>query len=309
MSYWTQLLKKFISGSILFGNANGSFGEDNANLSWDNINKVLTLNGKHSIGPTAVSFSNDGANFFFTARVSSNSSTDRPVFAAIRSRGTLSVPLTLVGGDLLYDYSVQGFEGSVFQTSALMRFGTTGTIAAGRVPSYIAFYTSPDAVGGAREVARLTENGALTLALSTGVIYERARTTPLGEWIDVPYNAANFTASVGTWDVEAGDQIEYSYSIVGKTMFLKFRIQTTNVSNASQLRVAIPGGFVLGGNDLSLIGASRISDAGGPEIVTAFSLPGGQPHVEFSSNPGGGNFTPTTGHNTNIAAMLFLELA
>jgi hypothetical protein len=62
------------------------------------------------------------------------------------------------------------------------------------------------------------------------------------DWTAVTYNAANFTASAGTWTVDAGDQITYRWSLVNKTMHLRVTLTNTTVSAPASLRVAIPGG-------------------------------------------------------------------
>jgi hypothetical protein len=75
-------------------------------------------------------------------------------------------------------------------------------------------------------------------------LYEKQRTTPIGHWIDVPYNAANFTANTGSWTVPSGNVSTYAYCLIGKTMMLSCFLQGTSTSGgATELRVAIPGGF------------------------------------------------------------------
>lgn len=80
-------------------------------------------------------------------------------------------------------------------------------------------------------------------------ISERGRTTAMGDWTSVTYNAANFTASAGTWTVDSADQVGYSYTLVGKTMTLRVDLRDTTVSGTapSNLNVAIPGGFTSAG--------------------------------------------------------------
>lgn len=75
---------------------------------------------------------------------------------------------------------------------------------------------------------------------------ERSRSTPMGEWTAVSFSAGNFTASGSMgWTVASGDQITYRYALVGKTMTLAFWLDTTTTTGtaASELRIAIPGGF------------------------------------------------------------------
>lgn len=76
--------------------------------------------------------------------------------------------------------------------------------------------------------------------------YERLRTTPIGEWTSVAFNAANFTANgTMTWTVDSGDQTTFAYMLIGKTLFVDAYLDTTSVGGVlnSLLKVAIPGGF------------------------------------------------------------------
>jgi hypothetical protein len=87
----------------------------------------------------------------------------------------------------------------------------------------------------------ITRTGSV---LTQADYYEKNRTTPMGHWIDVPYNAANFTASTGTWTVESGDLYVYSYCLIGKTCIVSLFVNATSVSASAALYVAIPGGYI-----------------------------------------------------------------
>lgn len=68
-----------------------------------------------------------------------------------------------------------------------------------------------------------------------------------GALISVPYAAGNFTGNAAmTWTVDAGDQITYSYAIVGKLIFVFFALNTTTVGGVVdlELRIALPNGFL-----------------------------------------------------------------
>jgi len=77
----------------------------------------------------------------------------------------------------------------------------------------------------------------------------------VGAWTAVSYSAGNFTANGAmTWTVDAGDVQVFTYRIIGKTLFINFRAQTTSVGGTlnTQLRVAIPGGFTIKTNGLAM---------------------------------------------------------
>src|SRR5215813_14079847 len=94
-----------------------------------------------------------------------------------------------------------------------------------------------------------TPQAAMTMNRSGDVtvgryIYEKQRTTPLGHWIAIAYSAGLFSATTGTWTVEAGDFSGLAYALSGKTMFLTFILNTTSVSaTPSALTIALPAGL------------------------------------------------------------------
>jgi len=93
---------------------------------------------------------------------------------------------------------------------------------------------------------KLIQDSGVGIDLNGG-IYERGRSVAMGEWSAVPFNAADFTASVGTWTVEAADIITFRYTLIGKTMIVSLYIQTTAISGApTELRIKIPAGYLSG---------------------------------------------------------------
>lgn len=60
----------------------------------------------------------------------------------------------------------------------------------------------------------------------------------------VPYNAANFGATGGSWTVTAGNITDFSYLVSGKLLHVTFYATSTTIGGTpSALTVAIPGGF------------------------------------------------------------------
>ncbi len=81
-------------------------------------------------------------------------------------------------------------------------------------------------------------------AYITNGLHERNRLAAMGEWIAQLFSAFNFTASTGTWTVASGNVGVFKYTLIGKTLTVNFRIDTTSVSaTPATLRIAIPGGF------------------------------------------------------------------
>jgi hypothetical protein len=109
-----------------------------------------------------------------------------------------------------------------------------------------------NAAGSLRLYSGASATPRLTIAAAgdatfTGAITERARTTPVGEWITIPYNAADYTTNTAaTWGVDAGDLRTLRYMLVGKTVTLMFTLITTSVGTPAptELRMKIPTGLV-----------------------------------------------------------------
>lgn len=65
------------------------------------------------------------------------------------------------------------------------------------------------------------------------------------QWVDVPYNAANFSSTVGTWTVESADQHLYKYALYGDIMLIWVRLVATTTTGApNTLNVKIPRGLI-----------------------------------------------------------------
>lgn len=187
----------------------------------------------------------------------------------------------------------------LIDTDRLARNGTNGMLR-----------LSPDA--GTLE-SLFTNLTARTLSLNAGggvvahggALTERLRTTPMGEWITVAFVAGSFTASAGAWTVIAANQITFAYTLVGKTITVAFRFDSTNVTAAPlQLLVAIPGGFVAAKAMNTIFQAG---DAGVFAAGNVFVTAGGTT-ISFQSNAGGAGWTLTAGSNTFVRGMITFEI-
>ena len=73
-------------------------------------------------------------------------------------------------------------------------------------------------------------------------------------WTTPSFSAGNFTATTGTWTVEAADVVTYAYRIIGKTMIVAFFIQTsTTASGCTNLKIAIPASKVAQKTGLQMV--------------------------------------------------------
>lgn len=104
-------------------------------------------------------------------------------------------------------------------------------------------------------------DGAVKLDKTTGTVTERNRSVAMGEEVPVTFASGNYTASTGNWTLTSPDQEAFSYSLVGKTMYLVIVIDFSTVSaTPTELRMAIPGGFTASSYNVWTI---TYSDAGG----------------------------------------------
>lgn len=79
-----------------------------------------------------------------------------------KARGTLTVPTTVVSGDVLGQVRFSGYDGANFLQMGSIDVVSTGTIAATRVPTDMVFYTATDAAPSVlTEQLRIKTNGQL----------------------------------------------------------------------------------------------------------------------------------------------------
>lgn len=134
---------------------------------------------------------------------------------------------------------------------------TDGVIDPARLPANVALTDAPETFD-----ANLDVNGDLYCGDDLGVVgdiaaggtvtvggsvvtaagvYEHGRSTPLGEWQDVAFNAANFTSNAGTWTVAGAGVTVNRYTLVGKTVFWTIQINAATLAGAGiYLLIACP---------------------------------------------------------------------
>lgn len=111
-----------------------------------------------------------------------------------------------------------------------------------------------------------TEGKWAALYLQGGV-FERLRTTAMGDWTSVPYAAGNFTGS-GTisWTVVVGNQQTLAATVVGHTLTYSFLINGTTVAGAgNELHLAFPVGVT---SAKTMRGWLLYSDAGAAAVMS-----------------------------------------
>jgi hypothetical protein len=86
----------------------------------------------------------------------------------------------------------------------------------------------------------LYRNGGLVLA---GDLYEKARATPIGHWINVPSNGGNFSV-LGGGGVSLTTYFNQAYTLVGKTMTYAIYLSLTVTGTPNAIKIALPAGVV-----------------------------------------------------------------
>lgn len=109
------------------------------------------------------------------------------------------------------------------------------------------FVTVGSSISSGIKFARGTQH-VVAAAFDAG-LYERSRTTKVGDWITF---TPTLTASAGTWT--GGTVNTARYMLIGTTLFVAVNISGTSVSNAGvTLRIAIPGGFTAAFTEVNTI--------------------------------------------------------
>jgi len=122
-------------------------------------------------------------------------------------------------------------------------------------------------------------------------IIQNIRTPPNGRWTDVPYNAANFTASGAMiWTVDPGDQVGFAYMWIDNTVFVRFTINGTIVAGtpSTTLIIALPNGFVAAVNSSNIVRCyNNGTDGAGLAEVIGSSINVSLFNVNWALSPAG----------------------
>ena len=124
-------------------------------------------------------------------------------------------------------------------------------------------------------------------AVASGSYYERNRTTPLGHWIDVPFNAANFFAAGATWTVGDGNVKLNRYTLIGKTLFWAIVIEAAPLSApTNHYIINLPGGLTTTGGYINPSGPSSITHGNGGLQTGVYTVAWGTTAISFYSGTG-----------------------
>lgn len=135
------------------------------------------------------------------------------------------------------------------------------------------------------------------------------RTSVVGEWITPTFNAGDFVgAGALTWTVQAGDVITYEWSLLNKTMTVRFFLQATSTGGVAngQLTMRVPGGATIAKSSVSTIttydnGIERLGYISADANGTFFNLYTG-------TYWGATNWSATSANNTAMSGQITFEI-
>lgn len=83
--------------------------------------------------------------------------------------------------------------------------------------------------------------------LGSNGVYERGRTTAMGDWISPSLDPADFTAAPsGTFVIDPAGLYTYSYTLIGRTMILNFFAANATITGTPHyLQIHMPGGYLV----------------------------------------------------------------
>ena len=142
-----------------------------------------------------------------------------------------------------------------------------------------------------------------------GALLERGRSTPMGQWVDVPFSASNFSASSGgTWTVGSAAVIVNRYTLIGKTCLWNLYISWFSGANVASgtpasFQIALPAGLASAATTDLPVGYAILN---GVFADVHASIGSGLVSLQ---HPNGSVFSPNVGAAFGVVTMLMFEIA
>ena len=93
----------------------------------------------------------------------------RPIFGAIRARGTLASPTAVVNGNDMFSFLSAGFDGTGLEYPAMINFRVDGAVSTGVIPTEISFFTGSNS-GNRTERLIISSDGNLQLPIDSQLL-------------------------------------------------------------------------------------------------------------------------------------------
>ncbi len=201
---------KFHTGGTLAANERMRI-DNSGNVGIGTMSPLKTFHVASSNTPISPAlYSEYMGNAVFSGNISSNmglgivgasdtATNDRPIFGAIRSRGTLNAPTAVVSGDDIFSFLCASYDGSTLQYPAYMNFRVDNTVSSTHIPTKISFYTGTNSSDRAERLTiRSSGNVGLGTTTPTAVLHLKAGTATAST---APFK---FTSGVDLTTAEAG---------------------------------------------------------------------------------------------------------
>jgi hypothetical protein len=272
--------------AVLCGGTTGT-GAQQSIAGLGSSGQVLTSNGAGAL-PT-----------FQAAAGGGGSSTEQTTTSTgTQNDFSLSATNTLLRCNNASDLTITGFTVGGSAPAAGARV-TIVSVGAGHV-----FFKPQNASStAANRLINFASVGDTPLAAGVGsCIYEYDDTTDrwrlvshdMGAWIKPTFDAAEFTASSGTWTVESADVTYLGWYLVGRMYYFAARIEATSVSTSiSELRVALQKGHTIpAANSVDYLGFA--SDAGAGLTPCRVRISSSTAYLRFEQMSGSWNSSTNT---------------
>jgi len=121
----------------------------------------------------------------------------------------------------------------------------------------------------------------------------------------VAFNAANFSANVGTWTVDAADQVVFRFGLISKYLaVIAASIVNTNVSGSPvQLKLKIPLGYTAVTWTDSIAVVRNAGVYGAARVMAS-----GDSLYFYSPAGAAGSWTNTTGNDTDVRVTILFQI-
>jgi hypothetical protein len=136
----------------------------------------------------------------------------RPIFAALRSRGTLGLPTAVASNDYLASITAFGYDGAAFQNPISLDMIADGAPTSGHVPAKFSFITGTS-IADRKERLRIASSGNFTfntnqlfIKASTGNVGIGTTSPPATDKLTVVGGSANNSAGIVTSAASYGIQ-------------------------------------------------------------------------------------------------------
>ena len=231
-------------GSILFLGSGSLLAQDNTNLFWDDTSNFLGLGtSSPTTRLTVATTSTSLPRGIRSMQFSTDTGGAEVGFA--KARCSVASPTTIVTGDTLGRLTFEGYDGANYQEMASIEAVSTGTVASGRVPTYLKFQTATNANPSVMtERMRIDETGAINIGQSTAggrIIQHKGSGQPnmtadqierMSVFLGLYHNYTGVNPTIGVYGVAAHQRFVMSQSFING-YYLAHDIQTYIHNNGS----------------------------------------------------------------------------